>query len=68
MSCAHFWLVDDVAVNGVCLSRCRLRGVTKQLDDYIRADFRRYPERQDVYVQRLQMKRPAATASFYDSV
>jgi hypothetical protein len=67
MTCAHYWLVDDVAVNGVCLSRCRLCGSTKQLDDYIRPDFRRYPERHDVYVQRLQTKRPAASAAYYEN-
>lgn len=67
MTCVHFWIVDDVAVNGVCLSRCRLCGAIKQLDDYIRPDFQRAPERHDGYVQRLQMKRPTASAAYYES-
>lgn len=66
--CVHFWIVDDVPVKGVCPSRCRLCGESKTFDDYIRADFRRYPERVEPYVQRLQMKRPQASAAYYDAI
>jgi hypothetical protein len=65
MTHAHFWIVGP-RIKGVCPSRCKICGESREFRDYVPLNFNRNPERQDVYVQRLQMKRPAASAAWYE--